>query len=156
MKKIFKISSVLLLALILVGCAAKEDKVIKCTLSSKDAINGYELSSTYEITTDGTIVKSVKSTEIVTSDNESLLSSFETTLKSSYEKMNETYGGYDINITNKDGKVTSITNIDYQKLNLEQLLKDQPSMKNAANSKNQLTLNGVKSIYQSLGATCEE
>lgn len=156
MKKFLKIGSVLLLALILVGCAAKEDKVVTCTLTSKDTTNGYELSSTYELTTDGTIVKNVKSTEIVISDNEKILSAFESTLRNTYDKMNQTYGGYETNISVANGKLVSVTKIDYEKLNLEQLLKDQPSMKSAANSKNQLTLAGIEAIYIKLGATCEK
>ena len=70
--------------------------------------------------------------------------------------MNDTYGGYDVNITNADGKVTSVAKIDYSKLNIEQLVKDDPSMKNAVNDKNELTVTGIKSMYSAMGITCEK
>ncbi len=155
MKKILKLSVVMLLALVLVGCGAKEDKVLKCTLKQNDVVNGYSAESIYEITTDGKIVKNVVSTEIVTSSDESILKTFETTLKNSYGKMNETYGGYDNNIKIENGKLTSVTKIDYTKLDIKKLVEDQPTMKNATNSSNQLTLEGIQAIYKALGATCE-
>ena len=152
--------------IVLSGCGTKKEesknkdesnkKIVSCTLYKKDVSNGYELSSTYKIFAEESIVNGVETTEIISSDNIDTLSYFETTLKNTYDKMNIAYGGYDVSITNQDGKVTSIIKIDYTVLNVEQLLIDNPSMKVAANNNNQLTLDGIISMYEIAGATCKK
>lgn len=77
-------------------------------------------------------------------------------LSQNYEKMDESYGGYTTNISKNGNKVVSEVEIDYEHMDVESLLEDQPSMKNYANDNNQLTLEGVKTIYKAMGATCEE
>ena len=39
---------------------------------------------------------------------------------------------------------------------MEKLAKDQSSMKNYMNDKNEITLEGIKALYKAMGATCEE
>ncbi len=157
MKKILKSCLIIVMVMMLVGCSSpEEEKTVTCTLHKNDVINNYELNSTYEVKSKGEVVTNVTSTEVVTSDSEEILSYFEETLNNTYKTMNDTYGGYDVNITNADGKVTSVAKIDYSKLNIEQLVKDDPSMKNAVNDKNELTLTGIKSMYSAMGITCEE
>ncbi len=153
MKKILMSSLVIVLGLFLVGCNSKEERVVKCTLNSSDT---YDIQSVYEITTNGDIVTSVNTIETVTSDQKEVLQIFEKTLKETYQTMNEKYGGYTNNIEIQDNKLTSRTKIDYTKLDFSKLVTDEPTMKNALNSKNELTLKGLKSIYVALGATCEE
>ena len=70
--------------------------------------------------------------------------------------MNNEYGGYDFKITNENGTLTAITKIDYTKLDMEKLAKDQSSMKNYMNDKNEITLEGIKALYKAMGATCEK
>ena len=41
-------------------------------------------------------------------------------------------------------------------MDLDKFSKDQSSIKSAMNDNNELTLDGMKSMYKSLGATCEE
>lgn len=158
MKKILKSCLVIAMVIMLAGCSSvkEEEKTIACTLHKNDVINNYELNSTYEVKTKGEVVTNVTSTEVVSSNSADILSYFEETLNSTYKTMNDTYGGYDVNITNADGKVTSVAKIDYSKLNIEQLVKDDPSMKNAVNDKNELTVTGIKSMYSAMGITCEE
>lgn len=84
-----------------------------------------------------------------------MLDSFEQQLKQIYQAMQDNYGGYDINIQNDGQKVTSIVKIDYQKLNFDQLIEDNSAMKNYVNDKNQLTLEGIKTMYQSQGISCK-
>ena len=157
MKKCIKIFLVLLLSIVLVGCGAKNEKVVKkCTLSMDQTANGYKLDSTYTIYATDDSVTSVETEEIVTSDNESIRQYFETTLNETYKTANETYGGYTYNVKNENNKVTSTVTIDYNKMNLNQFVKDNAAMKNYVNKKNKLTLDGVKKIYEDLGATCEQ
>ena len=155
MKKYLALVSLVICVMLVSGCQEKEDYVVKCTLSQNNVLGNYQIESTYEITTDGKIAKSVKTVETITSENDVFLDSMNTTLKTTYETMNNTYGGYVFDVYQEDGKVVSIVSIDYTALNLDKLLTDQPTMKNYANEANQLTLEGIKSMYTAMGATCE-
>lgn len=155
MKRLLKLITICFVVCLLCGCGEKE-KIVKCTLNKKDVINEYELKSEYVITTDGKIVKKAETTEIITSDKASILSYFETSLNDTYKKMNNAYGGYTYDVSKNDNKVTSKVTIDYAKLNLEQLGKDDASIKSALNDKNEITLDGLMSVYKAMGATCEQ
>ena len=155
MKKYLALVSLVICVMLVSGCQEKEDYVVKCTLSQNNVLGNYQIESTYEITTDGKIAKSVKTVETITSENDAFLDSMNTTLKTTYETMNNAYGGYVFDVYQEDGKVVSIVSIDYTALNLDKLLTDQPTMKNYANEANQLTLEGIKSMYTAMGATCE-
>jgi len=58
-------------------------------------------------------------------------------------------------ITNKDGKVVSKVTIDYSKIDIDKFVKENPAMKSYVNKYNQITLEGVKKMYESMGATCK-
>lgn len=156
MKKALKIGVAILAVILMVGCGTTEDYVLKCTLQQNDVINHYKISSTYEITTDGKIAKKVKTTEVVTSEEKLILDGFEQTLRQTYDAANEAYGGYTVNIIRGEDNVTSEVEIDYSVINMEQFLEDQPAMKNYTNDQKQLTLAGVKAMYTTMGATCED
>lgn len=156
MKKI--VSSIVLLggvALLFSGCGKEEEKLMTCTLTQKDVVNNYELNSTYEVNYQGDVVKNVTSKEEITSSDTTVLSNFETQLKEIYQTMDDNYGGYDINVTNDGAKVTSIVKINYQKLDLKKLIEDNSAMKNYVNKNNQLTVNGIKTMYQAQGISCK-
>lgn len=140
--------------LCLTGCGNEKTGSIVCTLSSKDAVNGYQLNSTYKINYKGEIVESVETEEVVTSDKEEILSTFETSLNNTYKKTNDTYGGYTYKVTKEDGKVTSKVTIDYSKMDIEQFVTDQPALKSYVKD-NKLLTDGLKSMYETLGATCK-
>ena len=148
MKNLFKLSlggiAVLLFA---VGCS--REQTLSCTLHTNDVINGYELNSTYEVKATGGAAKVTKTTEEVTSDSEEILDYFETTLNTSYESADKAYGGYTYSINRNGNKITATVTIDYDKMNIGQFINDQPSMKSYK------TIEGLKSIYESMGATCE-
>ncbi len=155
-KKIFGVLCVAMM-LILVGCGKEaEAKVTKCTLSKNDVINNYKLESTYEIHYKGDIVNSVKSAEKVTSDDSSIIDQFATTLTDTYSKMQEAYGGYEYDITRGTDNVVGDVSIDYEKLNLEKLAEDDPTMSNLLNDDNKILKEKLQSMYEGLGAECEE
>ncbi len=158
MKKILGmgIAAVCVLGLV-TGCGASEEqKTMTCTLERKDVTNGYELSSTYKVYYTGKAVDKVETVEKVTSEDDEILESFKQTLDTTYDTMNKAYGGYTFNVTKTDKEVKSETTIDYSKLDLEQLIKDEPTMKNYVDSKNRITLTGITSMYESQGATCNK
>ena len=139
------LSSVLILT---AGCG--EEKQMKCTLSQNNDTNGYQLTSTYNITSQNGIVKKVQTEENIESGKEEIINAFKQTLETTYSSMNENYGGYDYNI-----KLTSKVTIDYEKVDLEKLAKNEPSTKSMLNSKNQVTLSGLQKVYENMGATCK-
>ena len=136
----------------LTGC--ETNGTINCTLSSKDVINGYELQSNYKINYEGKYALNVETEEIVTSDSEEVLDYFEEQLNNSYKTLNETYGGYNFNISREDGKLTSKVSLDYSKMNVEQYVNDSPTLKEYTED-NKLLKDGLVSLYESLGATCD-
>lgn len=135
----------------LTGCDKKG--TINCTLSSKDVITGYELQSNYKINYKGKYVLNVETEEIVTSDSEDVLDYFENQVNTSYNALNEAYGGYNINVTREDNKLSSKVIIDYSKMNIEQYVTDSPTLKEYTEN-NKMLKDGVVALYESLGATC--
>lgn len=153
MKKLLWIIPILLLV---AGCGKAEKKgSITCTYSTNDVINGYKLEARYTLNYSGDYATSVDTEEIVTSENEDILKTFEDTLNQTYSATDNAYGGYDFKVTNENNKVVSKVTIDYTKMDIASLAKDQPSL--ASYIKNdRLTVEGVKSIYTTMGATCNE
>lgn len=158
MKKALKLLSILLVVVMLCGCesAAPKEKIVKCSIDKVDTANGYELKSSYVVYAKGDVVNKVKTTEIATSDADSILGYFETALNSTYEKYSNQYGGYSYKVTKEGNKVIADVTIDYTKMDLDKFTKDNPSIKAAMTNDNKLTLEGVKSMYKALGATCED
>lgn len=133
----------------------KEDDKVTCKFTSNNTKDGYKISSEYNIYKSGSIVKKVVSKEEIESDDESVLDYFLETLNSTYESVNETYGGYDINIEKKDGKVYSQVIIDYTKMDVKAYVSDNTAMKGYVNSNNEMLASGLISIYESMGAVCK-
>ena len=150
MKKFIFILPVFLICL--TGCGA-ETGSIECTLSTNDVINGYQLNSTYKINYKGDFAESVETTEIVTSDSTDTLNYFENYLNTTYQTFDDTYGGYNYKVTKEDGKVTSDVTIDYNEMYIEQYVEDQPSLKIYVED-NKILKDGLISIYEDMGATC--
>ena len=155
MKKFVKLTFAFMLVVLLTGCLGK-DKVTKCTLKSDQSASGYKITSEYNVYSSKDEVNKVVTTETVESKNNTILAYFEKQLKSQYKANNDSYGGYKYEVTNKDGKVVSKVTIDYSKMNLNKFIKDNPAMKSYVNKSNKITVKGIKSMYQSMGATCEK
>lgn len=150
MKKFIFILPVFLICL--TGCGT-ETGSIECILSTDDVINGYQLNSTYKINYKGDFAESVETTEIVTSDSTDTLDYFENYLNTTYQTFDDTYGGYTYKVTKEDGKVTSDVTIDYNEMDIEQYVEDQPSLKTYVED-NKILKDGLISIYEDMGATC--
>lgn len=136
------------------GCDSTAQE-LSCTLSRNDKVNGYTLESTYNVTAKDNVVEKVVTKEAVTTDDAELLSTFENQFDTTYSAMNEAYGGYTFKVTKKDNTVTSDVTIDYTKVDLDTLAKDEPTVKNLMNNNNQITLDKLKQSYESMGATCK-
>lgn len=146
MKKVILLVCVLLLC----GCGTK---TMKCESTSKQ--EKYTMNSSYTVYYGGGVVKKVSTVETVESSDSEFLTKVEKDLNDSYNRSEENYGGYTYNITNKDGKVTSTVTVDYKKMDLDKFIKDNEAMKSYVNDKNKITLEGIKKMYESMGAKCE-
>lgn len=153
MKKYFKITFVCMMVVLLTGCLGRE-KVTTCTLDSDQSSSGYAIKSEYKIYSSKDSVNKVITVETVESTNNTILSYFEKQLNTQYKTFNDNYGGYSYKITNKDNKVVSEVTIDYNKMNMKKFITNNPSLKSYVNKSNKITVNGLKTMYKSLGATC--
>lgn len=141
--------------LFLTGCGSSKDNNFVCTYSSDQSASGYKLKSEYKVYSDGEIVNKVVTVETVESTNTSVLSYFESALKEQYKSNDNKYGGYSYNITKTDDTVISEVTIDYTKMDIEKFIEDNEAVKAYVNDDNQLTVEGVKKMYKSIGATCK-
>lgn len=155
MKRGLKAFYLTLIVLVLAGCGNEEQTIKTCNYTLTDNTTGYKIVSEYKVYSTGKVVDKVETVETVTSESESILDYFEETINTTYKIQSETYGGYTYNITNENGKVVSTVTIDYSKMDLEKYVSDNSVMKNFVNDANRITTDGVISIYEAIGATCE-
>lgn len=155
MKKIVMGTTIFLCIFLLTGCNNNKEVTVNCTYKATEVGNKYSLEANYVIKGKGDVAKSVSSTEIVTSDDSEILDYFEEYLNDTYENLNETYSGYIYKITRNDNQITSKVDINYNAMNIEKYIEDNTEMKKYVNSKNKLTIEGLKKIYKEMGATCK-
>ena len=75
-------------------------------------------------------------------------------LSLTYLNQNAKYGGYTNKVSIDGNKLTSVTDIDYSKVDLNQMSKDNSIINNYVKN-GKLELEGIKKIYEALGATCK-
>ncbi len=157
MKKLVRLSFIFIMCICLCACGKKKTKedVTTCKLESNQEGSGYKLEATYKIYSKKDVVSKVDTEEIVISEKEDVLNTFESSLKTQYKNNNDLYGGYDYKITKDGNKVTSKVVIDYSEMDMDKFIDNNSAMKSFVNKSNKLTLEGAKSIYTSVGAKCE-
>lgn len=157
MKKCIKLLATVFVVLLFTGCGNRsKEKITTCTLSSNNVSNNYELKSTYEIYSRNDEVYKVETKEVVTSNSASILDYFEEYLNNTYKVANDKYNGYDYKVTKDNNQVVSKVIIDYNAMDLNKYIEDNTAMQSYVNKNNKLTLDGMKKIYESLGAVCEK
>lgn len=155
MKQFFKFLSLMFLTILMSGCENNELQVTKCTSINNNLSAKYSLKSEYIIYTKKDIVSKVEVKETVISDSSVILDYFETYFTNLYKTSNESYGGYTNKIAKENDELTSTTTINYEIVDIEKYGKDNATIKNYLNDKNEFTLEGIKTLYTTLGATCE-
>ena len=150
-----KLAVLLFGTLMFTGCGvSKEEKALECSTSKDMSKYGYTTESKYVVYAKDGYVTKVNSEEYVTSDSEDVLTTLEQTLSLTYMNYNMKYGGYDNKVSIEGNKLSSITNIDYDVVDLDQLSADTPSLKNYMED-GKLKVEGMKKLYEGLGATCK-
>lgn len=159
MKKYIKLLFVLTMVLLVTGCGNKEEKEIgnlayECIQKRADASGKYERETTYKIySKDAENVSIAEIKDVFKSDDEDILKYFENGEKSSYESINETYGGYEVSSNLENDNLTIDVKINYNKFDVKTYGKDVETMQKYI-SDDKLTLEGLKKLYESYGATC--
>lgn len=162
-----KLASIAVVLLLLTGCNSKSnvnnggntnndpvEQKMTCTLHTSDTATGYSIDATYVATYKDNIVSKVNSTEVVKSDKSEIIDYFENYVTETYTNMNEAYGGYTYSVNKTSQGLTSEVTINYDELDIAKLIKDQPTMKSYVKN-NKITIDGIKSMYTQMGATCE-
>lgn len=155
MKKFVAIFFITVVVFGLTGCGSKSEKVLTCKLKQTVTGSDYTLDSTYKAYYVGKVVNRVESTEVVNTDNQEVLDYMDEYLDSYYKELNSSYGGYETNITKNSDSLVANTVIDYNKMDLKKYADDNTAISVYLNSDNKLTIDGVKSIYEAMGASCE-
>ena len=132
----------------------REEKIETRTCYTSVEVDFYQLNANYTIYSKNGIVEKVETVEIVTSDDDAILNTFETTLETQYKTMKKTYGGYDYKVVHNGNTVKSEVTIDYNKVDMKQLAKDNDTVKSYMNSDNRFTVNGIIALYESMNINC--
>lgn len=130
-----------------------ETKAFNCT--STNETDEYKIESIYNVQYKENIITAILSSETITSDNEDFIETYYKETKEKYDELNNLYGGHIYSIGKASSSISLKTTIDYTKVNMINLLKNDSTLKQYSNDKNQLTVTGIKEYYSSLGITCE-
>lgn len=152
--KTIKIILITSMLLILSGCNNTNEEITLCNYKNTNADANYNLKSEYKIYSTDKIVNKVIIKETVISNSSVILDYFESYLSNLYKTNNNIYGGYDNKIVKTDDELISTTTIDYNQMDLEKYINDNPAINNYLNHNNKITLDGVINIYKTIGATC--
>ena len=154
MKKKIRLILVLCLCFLLTGCNAFL-KTTNCSSVSDQTVNGYKITTNYNIYSRWKNVKRVEITQIIESSDDQILKKFESNLKKQYKSYNAMYNGYKYKFSRKNGKLNVYLTINYEDFQMKKFLKDNEAMKKYVNQKNELTLDGAVSMYKASGVICK-
>ncbi len=130
----------------------KEDQMI-CTRTAN--ANGLEMDFHYEVYYQGNDVNKVQTTEKITSDSNELLQTYQQQIKSLYSNFdNIEHYNYDVKI--EGNTLISTTDINYQKMNIDELVNVDSSIEQLLNDDRKIDLDKITQVYEQLGATCEK
>lgn len=112
----------------------------------------YKLTGIYTVEYEDNYVTNVKTTEIIDSNNDSILQSFKTQISSTYSPYDELeYYNYDIELS--DNVLTSTTNIDYTKIDMDKMTTIDSSIEKILVD-GKININTMKAVYTTMGAKC--
>ncbi len=148
---VLKKLGLLVLVILLSGCGAKEEKITNCTISGLYSEN-MSVKANYKITSKGKYVTFVESTEeMAVFDDE--------TRKDYYNKAQEQASFfknieyYDAYIDISDKTIRSVVTIDYAHINMNDLLKVNPMMKDYLKN-GKIKVDDMIEAYKNIGASC--
>ena len=130
-------------------------KVTICSRTLDQSASGYKINNEYKIKSLLGTAKTVQITDTITSKNNTILAYFEKQYKDVYTEQNKKYGGYTITSERKGDTVVVKAKIDFSKVKLSELAKDNTNISNDIKN-NKLSLDGAKKLFTNMGAACEK
>ena len=148
MKKIISI----IFILFIVGCGKKD--YITCNIDIDNNIQNYTMNGTYKIYYDNNYVTKVEKYEKYISPDKTVIDYFDEYKNLEYYNLNDLYNGFIYKINKKENSVEIDVNIDFNSVNIKQMVKDKKIDKDYVIS-NKLTTSGIVKFYESKGAKCD-
>ena len=156
MKRKFKIWQVVLGVFILflvTGCG-NSDNTSSMTCTRTMDQNNIKTSLKYNVEYKDDYVSRVKSVETVETDRSDILNTYKDQIESLYSPYQDVdYYEYNVEINNN--KLTSTVDINYEKVDTDRLL-EIDSANGQLIKDGKIKVADIKSVYESLGAICEE
>lgn len=156
MKRKFKIWQVVLgvfILLLVTGCGnSNNTSSMTCTRTMDQ--NNIKTSLKYNVEFKDGYVLRIKSVETVETSSSDILDTYKEQIESLYSPYQDVdYYEYNVNI--EDNKLTSTVDINYEKVDTDRLL-EIDSANGQLIKDGKISVNDIKSVYESLGAICEE
>lgn len=158
MKKKLLILGIIALVLI-TGCGqgskditVKEEKIL-CTRTGN--MNNLEMDFNYEVYYEGNNVNKVQTTEKITSEDTSVLEQSKQQIENLYSNF-DNIENYNYNVVIEGNTLTSTTDINYEKIDIDELLEIDSSISQLLNDDNKIDLEKITQVYEQTGATCEK
>ena len=150
MKKIIILGVALLI--LVTGCGTEKEQKMICTRTSN--MNGVKIDLRYEVTYQGNNVNKVESTEKVESDSKETLNTYKEAVENLYSNF-DNIENYKYNVIIEENTLTSTVNIDYTKIDINELLEIDSSVQQLLNDNKKVDLDKITQVYESAGAVCE-
>lgn len=176
MKNFGKCLLILLTISLLVGCNEKKDETLNKNLSDEILLDedgasavceanydysdteGYVVGAKFIIYADGNdVVTRIVGQQIASSNNKSTLVKFQEALEENYSSSSQyatDENGYTYKLKSTGNKLYVDTDIDYTKMNLEELSKNSEDLSVYLTEDYQFTLSSIQSMYMAIGAEC--
>ena len=151
MKKIYLLL-IPLFAFLLTGCGSSNTEKLVCTMER--TTQGVNIKMNYTLEHDGTYVSGVRFYEEYSSDDSAILKTVKEQVEQTYTSLDQQYGGYTIDIKTTDNTIVADVKIDYTKMNLDQLIKDNPTLSSYVEN-GKMLLSKMKSQYDATGLECK-
>ncbi len=156
MKKKFKIWQVVLGVFILflvTGCGNSNDALsMTCTRTMNQ--NNIKTSLKYNVEYKDDYVSRIKSVETIETDSSDILNTYKEQIESLYSPYQDV-DYYEYNVEIQDNKLTSTVDINYEKVDTDKLL-EIDSANGQLIKDGKIRVDDIKSVYENLGAICEE
>lgn len=151
-KKLFAFISLIACIFLLAGCSGQEQtKTMTCDKTMNQ--NNTEMDFHYAVTYSGEYVKTVETKEIMKSSNSATLEGYKEAIEKVYKNF-DNIDHYDYNVTIEGDTLTSTVSIDYEKVDTDKLISIDKSV-NQLIKDGKVKLSDIKSVYESIGATCK-
>lgn len=156
MKRKFKIWQVVLgvfILLLVTGCGnSNNTSSMTCTRTMDQ--NNIKTSLKYNVEFKDGYVLRIKSVETVETSSSDILDTYKEQIESLYSPYQDV-DYYEYNVDIEDNKLTSTVDINYEKVDTDRLL-EIDSANGQLIKDGKISVNDIKSVYESLGAICEE